>query len=96
METEVSPKRKKDHGKGQPKNETCVACGYFFCPSQGALSASKNRSQAHSALHPRMVTKKVEPSKGFVSLLWWQNYGVGDREEGKKGRATKFLDLNKK
>ena len=77
-------KSKKSHGKGQPKNETCVACGCFFCPSQGALSASKIRSQAHSALHPRMVTKRVEPSKGFVSLLWWQNFWIST----KSGHAT--------
>ena len=62
-------KKEKGPWEGSTKNETCVACGCFFCPSQGALSASKIRSQAHSALHPRMVTKRVEPSKGFVSLM---------------------------
>ena len=31
-----------------------------------------------------MVTKRVEPSKGFVSLLWWQNFRIST----KSGHAT--------
>ena len=28
-----------------------------------------------------MVTKKVEPSKGFVSLLWWQNFWISTKSD---------------